>query len=118
MYAMINFTINYCKGSVERHKPPFFLFILLFIATVQLLLNNIFGHAFSLEKTEVDGYAYYKLIPHIGQVFHRIVDYATVLCVFMIFTIIIIKISRIYREKYSIILISLYKHIIFRDWIL
>ena len=107
MYALINFTINYCKKSVERHKPPFFLFILLFIDTVQLLLNNIFGHAFSLEKTEVDGYAYYKLVPHIGQVFHRIVDYGTIFCVFLIFTIIIIRISRIYREKYSIILISL-----------
>ena len=55
--------------------------IYVFISTdvIQLLLNPVFGHAFVLQKTEVDGAPYFLMSPLLGQTYHRIVCYGILL---------------------------------------
>ena len=107
MFALINFTMKYCKGVGKGQKPPKFIYALLVIDAVQLLLNPLFGHAFKLERIMVDGMDYYRFIPLIGQTFHRIVDYGIFGAVLLIFILAIKNTPRIYSEKYLIILLSL-----------
>ncbi|WP_024862082.1 EAL domain-containing protein [Ruminococcus flavefaciens] len=107
MFALINFTMKYCKGVGKGQKPPKFIYALLVIDAVQLLLNPLFGHAFKLERIMVDGMDYYRFIPLIGQSFHRIVDYGIFGAVLLIFILAIKNTPRIYSEKYLIILLSL-----------
>ncbi|WP_303834278.1 EAL domain-containing protein [Ruminococcus flavefaciens] len=107
MFALINFTMKYCKGVGKGQKPPKFIYALLVIDAVQLLLNPLFGHAFKLERIMVDGMDYYRFIPLIGQTFHRIMDYGIFGAVLLIFILAIKNTPRIYSEKYLIILLSL-----------
>ena len=107
MFALINFTMKYCKGVGKGQKPPKFIYALLVIDAVQLLLNPLLGHAFKLERIMVDGMDYYRFIPLIGQTFHRIVDYGIFGAVLLIFILAIKNTPRIYSEKYLIILLSL-----------
>ena len=107
MFSLIIFTNKYCKGVGNGQKTPIFIYGLLILDAVQLLLNPFFGHAFKLEKIMVDGMAYYRSLPLIGQTFHRMVDYGILAAVLLIFIVAIKKTPRIYSEKYLIILLSI-----------
>jgi len=56
---------------------------------------------------EVEGQPYYRLVPYLGQTFHRIVDYGILAVVIIIFIYKIIRSPRIYSEKYTVIFITL-----------
>ena len=103
MASLIVFTNVYCKGVGTPHKPPYLLFVLLGLDSVQLLLNIFWGHAFSIESDYVDGRPYYRLVAHGGQVFHRVLDYAVVFAILLIFIMAIRNTPKIYREKYTVI---------------
>ena len=107
MLSLILFTCKYCKGAGDGQKPPKFIFAMLAVDAVQILLNTVFGHAFKLEEIVVDDLAYYRFIPQIGLLFHRIVDYGILAAVLLLFIIAIKRTPRIYSEKYLIILISI-----------
>ena len=108
MFALIRFTVKYCKGIGKGQKPPSFLYAILIVDAVQLALNPIFGHAFRTEEAMVDGMPYHRLIPMLGQTFHRIVDYGIFACVLLLFFISCINTPKIFIEKYAIILTSLF----------
>ena len=109
--AMINFSTKYCKfgknSSFGNHPVPVWVYGLLIADIMQLALNPLFGHAFRVEEIEAYGAPYYVLVPLEGQVFHRIVCYGILALIMLIFVIVIIKMSRINRERYVVILISL-----------
>ena len=107
MLALVKFAAEYCKGTNNNQKIPNVVYIILGIDAVQILLNPFLGFTFNLKEIEIDGQPYYQLVPLIGQTFHRIVDYAIFTCILLIFLMVTVRMPKIYREKYSVILLSM-----------
>ncbi len=107
MFALVRFTAEYCQPAEKKRKVPLFIDLLLAVDVVQYALNPLFGQAFELEEIEFDGSAYYRLVPQIGQTFHRVVDYGIVALVILTFFVVIRKMPRIYTERYVIIVIAI-----------
>lgn len=106
--AMTRFTSEYCRGAgIRKNSVPVFVYIAIAADIVQLLMNPFFGHAFDLEEVEVQGYAYYRVIPYMGQTVHRIVDYTIFLGIIMVSLVVIVNTAKIYRERYTVIFVSM-----------
>ena len=103
IYALLAFTINYCYLSWPRGLRAFICAIL-GLDAAQLLANLHFHHAFSLEQIELDGFAYYRMVPHLGQSVHRLVDYGILAAIVIVFIVKLVRSPRIYSERYSVIL--------------
>lgn len=111
MFALMRFAEKYCSGSkltpkARRVITNFFGF-LLGLDAVQLLLNPLTHHAFDIVAIEYDRSILYILEPLEGQIIHRIIDYVVFVSVILYFTVSTVTTSRLYREKYSIILASI-----------
>lgn len=62
---------------------------------------------FDHEAIEFDGALYYRLVPHLGQTFHRIVIYG-VLAIFVIrYTLMTFRSPRVDAERYLVILLAM-----------
>ena len=107
MASLVNFTNTYCRGIGDGSRKPTAVYYVIAADTVQMLANLCFGHAFDVESIALQGLPYYRLVPHFGQTIHRVVDYGVFLCVCLIFGLSIVKTVRIYREKYTVILIAM-----------
>ena len=107
IYELMMFTEEYCKGVGKWKKFPRWIKWLLIADAAQLLMNPFTKHAFDIEWIVYQNQVYYVLKPFAGQTFHRIVDYGVFLAVIVVFFISTFRTSRIYRERYSVILISM-----------
>ena len=111
MLSLIVFTNVYCKGvdeySKNKHSQPYILYVLAGIDIFQLLLGDVFHHIIDLEPTVLDGKVLYGDIPKIGLTFHRIADYIMFMCIVLILIVSIYKTSKLYREKYLVVLVAL-----------
>jgi len=107
VYELMLFTAAYCKGAGRGQKPPEIIKYILALDALQLAVNPITGHAFDVEEIMIDSQAYYTVVPLLGQTIHRIVDYGVFLAVILIFVLTTVNTSRIYRERYSIIMITM-----------
>ncbi len=107
MYALLMFTFKYCSITWKNNILKNLVHFLVYFDIIQFLVNPFFGHAFETEKIIYDGFPYYRLVPHIGQTYHRIVCYGLFLAAIIIFVVMLIRSPRIYSERYSIILITL-----------
>lgn len=105
--ALIHFTFVYCGISWPRKWVGHAVYFLLLVDVVQLLLNLFFHHAFRLTEVEVDGYPYYRMIPLLGQQFHRALDYVLLAGVIGTFIIRLIRAPRLQTERYSVILFAM-----------
>ena len=107
-FSLFDFTLAYCGIQWREHKKKCYtIYILLSIDVIQFLFNPLFGHAFSMAPFTVDGELYYRLVPHWGQAYHRIVVYFAFLSSLIIFLVKTIRVPRIYAEKYYIILFTM-----------
>ena len=107
MAGTLHFTFRYCRIEWPSRFLRNLVFGLLMADVVQLLLNPMFHHAFDLIPLEVDGFNYYKLSPHLGQTFHRVVDYGILAGILGVFTVKAVRSPRLQRERYSVILITI-----------
>lgn len=107
IFSLVRFTNEYCRGFGNGNHKPTFVYLALIGDFIQMLFNPFFGHAFGIERIEVDDMPYYRFIPYFGQTVHRIVDYIALTCVVLIYILAVKKTARIYREKYSVILITI-----------
>ena len=107
LFSLVFFTDKYCQGIGDGQQKPTFMYFLLAGDTVQMILNTVFGHAFSVESILVENLPYYRLVPHFGQTLHRIVDYSVFGAVILMFIIASFKTAKVYRERYTIILVSM-----------
>lgn len=107
LIALVSFTNDYCTGIGNGTQKPTVMYISIGADIFQLLLNPFFGHAFTLEKAGEDGDSYYKLVTHIGQTVHRIVDYFILLCVILILVLASVMTPRIYRARFTVLLASM-----------
>ena len=106
-FSLFDFTLSYCNIPWRNNKKIYFIYTLLTIDIIQYFFNPFFGHAFGMEAITVDGSLYYRLVPYLGQTFHRIAVYfafATSLGIFIYKTV---RVPRIYAEKYYIILFTM-----------
>jgi len=107
MFAVLCFAHKYCGIFWQSRRLRNFVYALLIVDCIQLLLNPVFGHAFATEAVTVYDAPYYRLVPYIGQVFHRVLDYGIFFAVLVIFIRKTRNSPGIYSERYSIILITM-----------
>ena len=105
--ALVNYTYVYCNIVRRRTWLKYTVYALLAVDFAQLLLNPFFRHAFEITEIQVDGFAYYKMIPYWGQQFHRAVDYLMLAGIVATFVIRVIQAPKLQKERYFIILFAL-----------
>ena len=105
--ALMYFAKAYCRTGEVRHKEPKILYVLVGIDIIQLLLNNFTDHVFLIDELEVDNLKYYNFTPRIGLTLHRFLIYAILASIIAIFTVMTIKMPKVYRGRYAVILITM-----------
>ena len=107
-FSLFDFTLAYCNIPWRLHKKKCSaIYILLTVDILQYFFNPFFGQAFGMEALVVDGNPYYRLVPYLGQTFHRIAVYFAFLTTFGIFVYKTVRVPRIYSEKYYVILFTM-----------
>ena len=108
IYEVMRFTEEYCSGAGKKKAkaPVWFKWVLLADA-IQLALNPITKHAFDIEKINYQNQIFYILRPLAGQMIHRVVDYGIYIAVLVFFAITTFRASRIFRERYAVILMTM-----------
>lgn len=105
--ALLFFTYAYCGFGKIQKTVRWAIYIVLTLDVVQYILNPFFHFTFATEKITVDGRDYYRLIPYWGQNFHRLACYGLFLVSLIILTVVTIRASKIYVEKYFVILLTM-----------
>ena len=105
--ALLRYTTDYCGINYRGTVVQRIVLALIAIDIVQLLLNPIFGHAFTMRETIVEGAPYYALVPYWGQVFHRVLVYGVFFASIAIFAHKTFTSPRVYLERYLVILIAM-----------
>ena len=107
VYSIWRFTKSYCEMGKTKPGLEALILALFGLDVVHYILNPFFGLSFSTESILVDGRAYYRLIPHVGQFYHRVICYGLFLVILIIFAVKTKKATKIFAEKYGIILFSM-----------
>ena len=105
--SIFYFTHSYCELGSPKRSLLIMIYSLFGIDLVLYALNPVFGYSFSTERILVDGRDYFRLIPYFGQAYHRIVCYSLFFACLIIFVVVTSKASKVYAEKYIVILCSL-----------
>ena len=105
--SLLFFTFAYCE--MGRVKPILRVLIYGFFGldVLQYILNPFIGLTFSTEMIMVDDRPYYRLIPYMGQTYHRAVCYGLFLASLVIFVVMTARASKVYVERYMVILLSM-----------
>ena len=104
---LLKFSLDYCNFQWNNRILISAAYSLFTIDFIQYALNPFFGHAFDVRGIIVDGAPYYQTVPFIGQTYHRIVVYGFFFASIVLFAIKVTHTSRIYIEKYLLILLSM-----------
>lgn len=105
--SILSFTHAYCEIGKPKKIARVVVYGLLIGDLIQYILNLFFGISFSMEITLVDERAYYRMIPHIGQTYHRVVCYGIFFVSLIIFIVMSVNAAKVYVEKYMVILLSM-----------
>lgn len=105
--SIFYFTHSYCEIGKPKRSLLILIYSLFGIDLVHYALNPYIGLSFATEKIMVEGRAYYRLIPYIGQAYHRVVCYSLFIASLIIFVVVTSKASKVYVEKYMVILFSM-----------
>ena len=107
VYALLAFTFDYCRFPKPKTGLKKTVLGLLIFDAAQLLCNQIFHHAFDIAAVEVNGADYYKLVPYLGQSFHRVLCYGIFMISVAIFFWKMVTAPRLYFERYAVIFFSM-----------
>ena len=105
--SLLHFTYSYCEMEKPGKVMKGIVYTLLLLDVILYALNPFLGFSFSTEKIIVDDLPYYRVVPYLGQVYHRIACYSIFAVSLVIFIVKTAKASRVYREKYAVIMISM-----------
>ena len=105
--SIFYFTHAYCEIGSPKRPILILIYSIFGIDLLHYALNPYIGLSFATEKIMVEGRAYYRLIPYIGQAYHRVVCYSLFIASLIIFVIVTSKASKVYVEKYMVILFSM-----------
>jgi len=107
LIALVSFTNSYCTGIGNGTQKPTVMYIFIGADIFQILLNPFFDHAFCVEKAPEGSELCYKIVTHTGQIVHRVIDYIILLCVILIFLLASVVTPRIYRARFTVLLVSM-----------
>lgn len=105
--GLLRFSFDYCVIKWPKKRYRYMVYGIMMLDVINYMVNPIFHNAFDLEPMIVDNYPYYRLVPHAGQAFHRFLVYSVFLAVLVIFVVKMVRSSRIYMERYAIVLATL-----------
>ena len=99
VYSLWYFTHIYC--DIGKPKKTLQIPILIFFALDMILytLNPFFNCSFSTEPIMVEERAYFRLVPYLGQTYHRVICYGLFFVILIIFAVKTIKATKVYKEK-------------------
>ena len=104
--TLLLFTLDYC--AIKRQRRILVIAIAFVVIDVaQLALNPVTGLSFRVRELFVEGAPYFAPAAHAGLVFHRIGGYALFAAIAGFYIYKMATSSRIYFERYAIILASL-----------
>lgn len=106
-FALLKFTFEYCNFTWPSKGLRIFVLSLLGIDVIQILLNPIFHHVFSMTPVMASGYVYYDILPFWGRSYHSAVVFGIFTAVIILFFIKMVRSPRIYTERYLVILVAL-----------
>ena len=101
--VLLQFSMVYCDVKCNR-KVSMLVLLMILVDAAQILTNPLHGQTFATEMIMAYGAPYYRLIPFIGQTFHRVLDYSIIGAVLVMFVNKIRKAPRVYSERYIVIL--------------
>ena len=107
VFSLLHFTYAYCEMGKPHRVAKWITYSLLALDLIQYILNPFTGFTFTTEMVLVDELPYYRVVPLLGQTFHRIVCYGIFVVAVVIFIVKTVKASHVYREKYAIILLAM-----------
>ena len=107
VFSLLHFTYAYCEMGKPRRAAKWITYGLLLLDFIQYALNPFIGFTFTTELILVEDLPYYRVVPLTGQTIHRVVCYGIFLVSLIIFIVKTAKASRVYREKYAIILLAM-----------
>ena len=105
--SILYFTYAYCELGKPKKIVRVLVASLLTVDLVHYILNPFIEKSFSLQISLVDGGVYYRMIPRIGQTYHRFACYGIFIATLIIFIVVTVKASKVYVEKYMVILLSM-----------
>ena len=107
MIALIRFAFDYCHFTWHVKTIKSVLYTVLTADIIQLLVNIFTHHAFTIELIQAYGADFYDMIPLVGQTVHRVIDYAILGGVLVLFIVKTVITPKVYSEKYLVILIAM-----------
>lgn len=107
VFSLLRYTLAYCNIPWKNNRGRVLVLSLLGIDVIQLALNPFFGHAFSLERIELYGGPYYRMVPYLPQNLHRLLVYGLLAAVVVILFLKMRHSSRINANRYGVIFFTL-----------
>ena len=107
VYSSWYFSHIYCDIGTPKKRLQIPILMLFGADIVLYALNPFLNWSFSTEMIEVEDRAYYRLVPYLGQTYHRVICYGLFFVVLIIFAVKTIKATKVYKEKYRVILFSM-----------
>lgn len=107
VFNLLRYTLSYCNISWESYRSRVFVLTLLGLDVIQLAANPFFGHAFGVERIELYGRPYYRMVPYLPQHMHRLLVYGVLIAVLAILFMKMIHSSRIYANRYGVIFFTM-----------
>ena len=107
VYSLWYFTHVYCGMGKPKRGLQILIFTLFGADFIQYALNPILRFTFATEKILVENKVYFRLVPKLGQSYHRVVCYGLFLAILIVFIVKMIKSPKVYRDRYVVIVISI-----------
>ena len=107
IYSLLRLTFYYCRITWRNKPIKYTVYCLFALDVIQYALNPYLRQAFGTEPLIVENETYHRLVPYLGQLYHRILCYGVFLVILGIYFVKMIKAIRIYKERYYVIFFSL-----------
>lgn len=107
IYSLWYFTHVYCEIGKPKKALQILVSTLFIIDIIQYVLNPFLNLTFSVEKILVENKIYFRLVPYLGQAYHRFICYGLYGAILIIFFVMAIKSPKVYRDKYRVMLLSM-----------
>ena len=96
LYSIFCFIIEYCHIKNYATFSKRTILILFGLDYIQYIFNIFFHQAFDTEPIDVEGTIYIQMVPYLGQIFHRILDYGLLAIILLILVYKTVKSPRIF----------------------
>lgn len=107
VYSLWYFTNIYCDMGKPKKKFQMIIAVLFSADVILYAVNPFLKWSFTIEKYLLENRAYFRLVPFLGQTYHRVICYGLFLAVFIIFIVKSIRTPRIYADKYWVMLFAM-----------